>query len=1091
MKVQKYNYEMVNPDIVSSIDQIDSALVVEPVYRLTKGLTQKKMRQIVKEALNIASNLFDELGENDTIPFRQALQWPTFAEALYAAHNPKNDADVGPNSIARKRMAFEEMRVQQSQLALTRWYFKTRHLPLQQLKHQKYKATAFKSWQDSPLVSLAITTLPFSLTNSQINCLTEAWNDSLSCSASFSNARMERILQGDTGSGKTIVGYLLSLGCFEARVGGANVAAFLAPTTLLAEQHAQTLAKMTLKLNDSLSIHDNNMCNVKRIRVDLLTGYVNEKKREEILSRIENCPDDEAFFLVGTHALLTPEIACRLQKLNRPSNMGFGLCMSIIDEEQRFGVSQRECLALSSAHALYMSATPIPRTIALGGSSANIIVGSLDVSSLNEKPIGAREVKTSIIDISRVQEIILGVQRQIALGAKVFWIMPTIGDDDEESWKSATEDVGEVKEDSTRYSSTAIDRHSDLQHILGAHRVGLVHGRMSHQEREKQIEKFKDPQSGMDVIVGTTVLEVGVDIPSVTILVVESADRFGLSQLHQLRGRVGRVISTNWEMVENTSRNLDCHCVLLTTKQQSIPNEKSLSMRRLQVLKDTDDGEQIALADFTMRGPGELLGRRQSGFRSGYSIVACSHWGMIAAASKLGRSFLETKRIASSNKGITEEQKGTAKSSFSKQIEGFGCSREGFIIESCFENAAHRTDINNASAASMSGLTLRAYLALFGHWKPSSEQHQSTGYYFSLLSGALESLGQPSDFDKVVERKFLSLAEGLGDIKETSEYKDSTSVEESRKWKELSVSVSTKGIPANASFVKSQDQLKEMNGITEERVGKRIAPVAKSGLNNVAESRSTDFLKVIHNSNFQRINLQNDEDVAILLLDVETTGLNPGAHYITQVAAKILGSDDIFCEYALPPVSIPRHIEKLTGITQDFLSHGGTDSFTGITRKGPAKDFRSVYSLFCEFCQKIGDKRHICLVAHNAAFDIRFMNAEIKRLALANSLDAQKEDHSSRTPPMLSLDTGIITTVDTLKLFKSSNFWPSSLSKPASYALKDLYEAATSKKLESAHNAVADILALEDILLSPHFKSHWRKMASEIQIPLFFPKDVN
>ncbi len=379
------------------------------------------------------------------------------------------------------------------------------------------------------------------------------------------------------------------------------------------------------------------------------------------------------------------------------------------------------------------------------------------MSTLTEKPTGARKVKTSIIDVSNVDEVVLGVQRQIAKGAKVFWIMPAISaDENGEEDKSV---VSELKDSSTKY---AIDRHAALLNILGDNRVGLVHGRMPHREREKQIENFKDPKSGVDVLVGTTVLEVGVDIPSVTILVVEGADRFGLSQLHQLRGRVGRVISTNREMVEDTSGALDCHCILLTSKLDRPLvkySEKLSTLDRLQVLKDFDDGARIAVADFTIRGPGDLLGKRQSGFCNGYSIEPWSHWGMIAAASKLGRFFLEGGNQRMSLKNM---QRKNEESLYSQQIAEFGCTHEGSLIETYLEHGLDETFYANASASTRDGIILRAFLALFGQWTTPLEQQQCTGYYFSVLSQALETRGQQSDTEKKIERQFLYLAQALG-----------------------------------------------------------------------------------------------------------------------------------------------------------------------------------------------------------------------------------------------------------------------------------------------------------------------------------------
>lgn len=466
-----------NPDVIVPCGETDDVLGIEPVYRLSAGISKNKLTSVIDSALEVAQGLrmLPESLPNDVL---KELSWPCFVDALSLVHKPTSMDESGVNSPARQRLAFEELCMQQAQLALTRWNLKYDGISAGSQRN----AASYSSWRDSPLVSDAVSSLPFELTASQVECLSEMFGDAIG----RDNGKLLRLLQGDVGSGKTVLAYLLGLGCIESRQGGGRVVAILAPTQLLALQHYQTISDFAssfeLRSTDSL---------VKKISVELLTGNVVGSKREELLSRLEQKSEDEAVFLIGTHALVTADTIERLRELpSVSSSQSKGLALSVIDEEQRFGVKQRQVLASCAAHALYISATPIPRTFGLKGFG-----GLMDTTHLEASE--PRFIETTIASSDDLDKAVMVLKHKINSGSKAFWVLPRIG--------ISADDYADEEENTQQ--SNVLSRYKLLADELGANRVGLVHGRMSIKEREEQLAQFADPASSVDVLVGTTVIE--------------------------------------------------------------------------------------------------------------------------------------------------------------------------------------------------------------------------------------------------------------------------------------------------------------------------------------------------------------------------------------------------------------------------------------------------------------------------------------------------------------------------------------------------------------------------------------------------------
>lgn len=694
-----------NPDKVVSSDEAENVLGIEPVYALSSGLRESVLLSSIQEALQVAKHLLVCLPESLSDDALEVLSWPKLVDALVLTHQPASMDETTPTSPSRQRLAFEELCVQQAQLALMRWNLKYKNFhPIEQRQQLRLPTP---SWSESPLVSSAVKALPFQLTQSQKDCLDEMWSDAIG----DADSRMVRLLQGDVGSGKTVLAYLLALGCIESHQGG-NVAAILVPTQLLALQHASTISTFVSALSGKID----HSSSIKNIHVEILTGSVTGKSRDVLFQRLQATRDEDAVFLIGTHALVTPEIVNRLQQLPLVSNSSSkGLALSVVDEEQRFGVMQREALSSCAANSLFMSATPIPRTLSLKGRS-----GLMDYTQLVAET--NRSVKTTIASAKDMDRVISALKNKIDSGSKCFWVLPRI------IGRNANDDLdSQVSSVESRYRA--------LIDIFGENKVGFVHGRMKIDDREKKLATFADELSEMVILVGTTVIEVGIDVPNVNLLIVERAECFGLSQLHQLRGRIGRT---------GSRENLECHCVLLTDTARKVGEEKDSILTRLEILRETMDGAVVAEADLMLRGAGDTLGFLQSGIKSGYAVNPLYHWEMLPAASILARGFLhhfdQDSNESETNKNVNNNV------SMNKSQQSNEC------LLNLLQQEKVKTLYDEINASSESGFVLRVMMLLFGE-RSNLKESLDILQQFTAVKGDL------SRDDHLIDHKIAEIGE--------------------------------------------------------------------------------------------------------------------------------------------------------------------------------------------------------------------------------------------------------------------------------------------------------------------------------------------
>ena len=510
---------MVHPDHVVPEAEFDTMPLVEPVYPLTAGLSGKVLNKAVRAALAA----LPQLPEWQNPQVLEKRGWQSLSDSLNRIHAPRDVMDIDPMSPAWQRLAYDELLAGQLALALVRSQMKKAAGKARLANGQKAKAI--------------LAALPFELTNSQKQSVDEILSDLAEPD------RMLRLLQGDVGSGKTIVALLAMAACVES---GAQ-AALMAPTEILTRQHLATLTPL---------------CEAADMSIDILTGREKGKERAAIYERLVNGETD---ILVGTHAVFQSGVEFH--------DLGLG----IIDEQHRFGVHQRLALSAKGADTdiLVMTATPIPRTLVL------TFFGNMDVSKLTEKPAGRQKIQTNAIPLERLGQVVERIKAAIDSGKKVYWICPLVEESEELPVMAAE------------------DRFKMLQQIMG-NKVGLVHGRMKSTEKDAAMQAFKSDD--IKLLVATTVIEVGVDVPDATIMVIEHAERFGLAQLHQLRGRVGR-------------GNEQSSCLLLYKSPLG-----EVAEARIRIMRETEDGFLIAEEDLRLRGEGEILGTRQSG-SPGFSVA--------------------------------------------------------------------------------------------------------------------------------------------------------------------------------------------------------------------------------------------------------------------------------------------------------------------------------------------------------------------------------------------------------------------------------------------------------------------------------------
>ncbi|MCQ2734846.1 MAG: ATP-dependent DNA helicase RecG, partial [Alphaproteobacteria bacterium] len=551
-KIEIFNgaLQMSHPEYFVDVSHPELLPQIETVYPLTAGITNKMLNKIVLQAFRNLPDLPEWLDEK----YLKQENFTSFKQALWLAHHPQTFDDLSPNAPARRRLAYDELLANQISLAIVR----------QRLKKQKGRELIGTGSLKNKLLQI----LPFELTKAQQRVIAEIESD---MAAPY---KMSRLLQGDVGSGKTIVALLTMLNVVE---NGAQ-AAIMAPTEILAQQHYETIADLCEKIG---------------ITAALLTGNIKGKARKQILEQLAS---GEINILIGTHALFTDDVTFK------------DLAYVIIDEQHRFGVRQRLSLSQKGnlCDVLVMTATPIPRTLVL------TMYGDMEYSQIDELPAGRQPVTTTVLPLSKIHDVVAALQRKLQTGAQAYWVCPLVEESEKIDLSAATE------------------RYESLQKIFG-NQVGLVHGKMKESEKNAVMDEFKNGK--IKLLVSTTVIEVGVNVPAATVMIVEHAERFGLAQLHQLRGRIKRGTEAS-------------NCILMFGYPLS-----EVARTRLNTMKQTEDGFVIAEEDLKLRGGGEVLGTRQSGF-SNFKLADLSvHGDLLLTATKDAALILQNDPNLQSQRG--------------------------------------------------------------------------------------------------------------------------------------------------------------------------------------------------------------------------------------------------------------------------------------------------------------------------------------------------------------------------------------------------------------------------------------------------------
>ncbi|AIL65566.1 ATP-dependent DNA helicase recG [Rickettsiales bacterium Ac37b] len=545
---------MPHPDYVVPMGKESSIPKIEPIYSLTYGINSRHLSKIIQQSLNILPQLPEWLDQKLLIE----NNWVSFYESILMCHNPRNYQDLNSSNPYRSRLAYDELLANQLSLALVR--NNRNKIPGQSIN---VKGTLLKSLLEY---------INFTLTSSQNNALLDIIHDQ------NSPHRMMRLIQGDVGSGKTLValGAMLNV----AEIG--KQAILMAPTDLLANQHYEWIGSTTRHLG---------------LNTVLLTGKIKGKNRTNILNDIKL---GKASFIIGTHALFQENVEFQ------------DIGLMVIDEQHRFGVEQRLTLSNKNQKAdiLVMSATPIPRTLTMA------LYGDMDISYLTDKPAGRQPIITSLISINHIAKLYASIETQLKEEAKIYWVCPLVEDSDSE-----IDSISNLTAATTRYN---------ILNELFPEKVGLIHGKM--QDSSKQSVMMDFSIGKINILVATTVIEVGIDIPEATVIVIEHAERFGLSQLHQLRGRVGRG--------KNQS-----YCILL----YSLPLSED-ARTRLKIMKDTNDGFVIAEQDLALRGAGDLLGTKQSGLPDFKFVDITTHTPLFTMARKQANNIIQEDPLLLSDK---------------------------------------------------------------------------------------------------------------------------------------------------------------------------------------------------------------------------------------------------------------------------------------------------------------------------------------------------------------------------------------------------------------------------------------------------------
>ena len=543
--------QIVHPDHMLNPGEAEAIPPFEPVYPLTAGVTQRLMGRAASGAVDRAPDLPEWI--DPALVSRE--DWPSWRDAIRTAHAPEGLGDVSPEARARQRLAYDELLAHQLTLALAR-------AAVRRVRGVSTRGSGARKTR-------VLKALPYEMTGAQVRAVAEIEVDLAE------PLRMNRLLQGDVGSGKTLVAFLALLAAVEA--GGQGV--MMAPTEILARQHLESLRPLA---EDA------------KVVLEILTGRDKGRERAAKLAALKN---GDIHILVGTHAVFQGDVAFR------------DLRLAVIDEQHRFGVAQRMELGAKgqAVDVLVMTATPIPRSLSLAQ------YGHMDLSVLDEKPPGRQPVKTALVSSGRLDEVIQHLRNAVAEGRQAYWVCPL------------------VEESEVVDMTAAEERFKALRAALGEGVVGLVHGQMPPADKDAAMARFVAGET--QVLVATTVIEVGVNVPNATIMVIERAESFGLAQLHQLRGRVGRGQGAST-------------CLLMYQ-----PPLGEAGKRRLEILRETEDGVRIAEEDLAMRGAGDVIGTAQSGLPVFRVANLERQAGLMATAQKDARALLDTDPTLESPRG--------------------------------------------------------------------------------------------------------------------------------------------------------------------------------------------------------------------------------------------------------------------------------------------------------------------------------------------------------------------------------------------------------------------------------------------------------
>ena len=515
-KINRFNeiVKFTNPDYIYEVSQIDKIPKFEPLYPLTAGVNNKLLSKSIRHAVKLIPPDLPEWIPNKIV---KENNWPSFSEALKSIHIPNTMNEVDNKSSYLQRLSFDEVFANQLGMQIYKKKYQTLNV-----NKNKRKSKYFKKCLES---------LSFNLTNSQNECIEDLYSDLCS------KTQMKRILQGDVGSGKTIVALAAILNVIE----NSKQASLMAPTELLSIQHYNFIKNFTESLN---------------VKVALLTSKIDKDERIFILDKISNGYID---IVIGTHSLISDRVTF--------NNLG----IAVIDEQHKFGVIQRSKVLAKgeNVHLLLLTATPIPRTLSM------TVYGDLDLSEIKEKPKNRKKIITKVLPLEKYEKVKMAISRALENEEKIYWVCPLLEETEKLDLVSLNNRFKILTKSFSKFNPT------------------LAHGKMDKYEREKSIERFFNNES--KILIASTVIEVGIDIPDATIIIIENAERFGLAQLHQLRGRVGR-------------SSLQSYCILMYGK-----NISEVGKLRLKTMRDTDDGFFIAEKDLELRGPGEVFGTRQSG----------------------------------------------------------------------------------------------------------------------------------------------------------------------------------------------------------------------------------------------------------------------------------------------------------------------------------------------------------------------------------------------------------------------------------------------------------------------------------------------